>query len=486
MRRGKSKPKPQPMKPEELAGSISSPNLFFALYEFHQGKEPVTIFSKGELIGDEVKMKWAVAGQPVVPDGAGLCPPVSRVLSQGGAMSYVSFYTAIPDVDARGFSRSVSFVIAHPSKVLIHAMQCSPVLDRVEEVLMRWQRSAMEKFRVEFGPRFWEISQIVEGRPELVARYNEMKRIVSEWEIAVVEPEDATRDIDPAKFNDINNDLRDISELANISETDLDGILSAFVKDERAALIREMANPVKCQVSMDFGGIESSYPEAMSDMFERAGEFETDMFKVRSFVEDGILAHMIFSILSGATLVVRSSKHFEEAIKFAKKMCLFVPAFIPEYLFVCDTIKADDCYEFAVVATKTLEGITFDHNVIAFLDLDENFYRGPICPQSSYVRQIIAHTCSHVGEFSFLMTAIKRMEIADNKVARLIVAWIHNVPVRYEGERGASVAITTNFFQPHDICVLRYLIYSQINKSRARCLPATSGDTCIGFVVHCP
>ena len=473
------------MSPKDVESSIASPKPFVALYEFHQGSEPLTVWTQGQLLGNESGFRWEVASLPAVPDGAGLCPPISRVLSDRGDLSYIAFYTTIPDVEARGFSRSISFVISHQSKALIHAIQCSSVLDDVESALRKLQANAMDRFRCEFGRVFWEISKIVGDHPKLEAKHNEMKRIAEEWKINAEEPDNSDGvEIDPAKFSEIDNNLRDINQLMGMDQGILDSVIADLVRDERAAWIRERANRVTCKLSMDFGGVESHYPETVSQLFEQAGGFDSDMFKVMTFVNDGILAHMLFSILGGATLVIQSCKFFDEAVKFARKMCLFVPLFSPERLFVCDEIDVDDCYEYSVVATKKIENLTFEHDLISFLDLDGSFYRGPICPESSYVRKMIANMNGEVGEFSFLMTAIKRMEITDNKMARLMASWIDNVPTKYHGETGACAALTQNFFQERDICLLRYLIYAQINTNCARVLPAVGNETCIGFVVH--
>ena len=466
----------------EMAGGARS--VYAAMYEFHQGSEPLMLWSTGACEGvTEDAFKWAIVSAPAVPEDAGLCPPVSRVVSQLNKMWYVAFHSAVPDVDARGFSRIVSLAVGHTSKELVHASQCSPVLDRCEEVLLGMQERAMNKFRRECGVRYWELTQVLEKHPNLEQKAAEMKALMDKWGIVPVVG--SAEGIDVQKFSDINNDLRSMMELVELDCGGLEKVVGMFARDEKASLVRARGSCQKTMLSLDFGGSVSRYSDVWARLFNKGAEMSGDRFRLIDFVEDRIFSHMIFSLFGGATLVVKSQTLFEKAVRFGEKMCLFVPMFEEEWLHVCDEIDVGDCFQYSIVVTKKLMNLTIDHDLIALLDFDKNFYRGPICPESSSVEAIFGSLYGAPSEFSFLMLAMDRLAEIDNTMARTIVKWLDNTPTSFNGIRGVKETLPEPFFGQHELHIIKYLVYSQLNATTSRVIPAVSNSSVdIGFVVH--
>lgn len=98
--------------------------IYCALFEFQQGSQPRVVWRYGEMDEKvESDFVWYIISVPSIVETQNILPKPTFITSTYDSFSYSAVYAQIPDIEARGFSRSICLVIVSKKEEIIFAVR---------------------------------------------------------------------------------------------------------------------------------------------------------------------------------------------------------------------------------------------------------------------------------------------------------------------------------------------------------------------------
>ena len=214
-----------------------------------------------------------------------------------------------------------------------------------------------------------------------------------------------------SEFN--HTQFEKITYFSVLFEAELNILIDSLPKSQFLGYIQMRSILRSNGTKLHFGQF-NTIPDFIS--FIQTPKINSSIFRLLDLVDSGALFHSIFSILSGRTLVIKSSRS-EEVLFLGKKLSLFIP-FYNEHLFAqLDKITVADALQYSIVIVKEFPPEI--HGELSLLDLDNRMYKGESCPHKSFV-WTTGQKATKSNEASFLVTLFREVKRTAGKLSIML------------------------------------------------------------------
>ena len=396
---------------------------YSALFEFSQGAPPSAFWEYGKTpgISDLNRFMNTVVNIPANPNSYDSCSlPITTVISKYESVYYIAVYTQVYDIDARGFSRSIVFVIANQSKEIIYAIQYSR-RQQIMDIVSMIQHPTIERFPHDLMEFAASLQKTINTNSQdesvsiLNSKLSAIKPILQHFNITEIN-EAQGESKHPSHFMIVNNDLRPIKVLTQLDkiEDSLYDFVSALPVSPVIATIESQVNYEEDLPSIDFGGFLGGYSRLVADVLR--DEFNHSKFKLTELVTNKSFFYCAFTVLSGQTLVIRS-QNTEDAMSLAKRFSILSPFFKPHYIAQIDSANASMCLKYSIVVVKNFEQKS--KSMISLLDFDNSVYSGDGCPARSFVLSTLGRGADGCESLFVLILYSSIKKIANDFISKL-------------------------------------------------------------------
>lgn len=457
----------------DMTAGLQKP-FFAAIYEYAQGSPPQTIweYELNSLDNPDDFMIYVVNTPVAGNSGSVFMDTDVCVQSHFKGVHYLALYSEILDVEARGFIRTIVFVIGNTSSFLVDAVRYHYIED-MRDIMQSLIRPAKERFLGElmiYAASLEKVTQENSSNAALSSKLEQLKHILPHFGINEVDITKA-QDYNVEYFSRIQNDLRRIPELAGV--TSLCSTLEEFVESLPLTLVTasvaSKSDYIENYPGIDFGGFFGHY--SMFAVQALAHTCNTDKFKLCDLVAKNAFQYCAYSILSGHTLVIQS-KDIGEATALARKFAIIVPFFQEEYIKVMDECTPRDCLRYAIVVTSNLRETKSNPNMVSWINFDNTTYQGDGCPVRSFVMTELGSGSKH-NESAFLLNVYSCVKRVSNK----FIAKLAELQAKMTPKLLARVQdqLRDVGFGEDDVPIVRYWLHCYFNQQR--CKPIMLNDS---------
>ena len=295
-------------------------------------------------------------------------PPAITQSSFNG-IPYFSITIQIPDVEARGFLRSITFIVAHD--------RIKPIISEdIIKIMKRFQENALKLFLTEIPRFFLGVKYLCEnlkendmGKPTLVTMIQEMEPILQQFNINI---ENSERDetVSLKKIVTVNNELRDVRNLIEWEEN-----LNELTRIISSLNLSPDISSSENQNEIEFGFSSISHQKIF---------YFTSNNKI---CQNGIFGHLIFSLLAGFKINLVSSD-FEKTLQLAEILVNFIPMFQESDLKILNENENKNVINSQkIIISKNSVFDNIESEKVSIFDLNDNYYQGLVCGENSFVWQ---------------------------------------------------------------------------------------------------
>jgi hypothetical protein len=429
-------------------------NITYYIFEFHQGHLPQVLWNSGPPIEDVDGLMWYSVTTPVVQESDLDNTKPSVYHSTYKSNDFVAFYQLIPDVEARGFTRTVCVCVL--SKKDINAItRNTDFEDKVAHLFRNSVEKAYPSFRKEMEEYVGALQSTIKSYPESADLLKQIEEeILTIANKLNITPDTTQKEKSPEVFSRINNDLRDVKTLF-----DFDGLVSGLLDVSHetfdsceCAKIQKFAHYHENKPNLNFGGITGdTYPKFAGLIFKFKEEVKNDRFTLTSLLKSKNFQHILFSVLCGIPLIIESKN--PNASILARKFSTFVPFFEESSLEVIneENVKTTRIAKMKKSIFVCLSLIRDSDQSFAILNLDKCHYEGPLCPAKSFVFSELSPAL--INDVSFLLLVFSRLKDLGTKFVNIISTLnrksISDLDV-------ISRTFSMNGFNDFDLSVLQY------------------------------
>jgi hypothetical protein len=336
---------------------------FCAIFEFRQDAGPRTVFEMGDIPGlARGEFCLWIANTPTNTISMWDSPPIV-IRSRWQDTHYVSAFLQIQDVEARGLSRSIVFVIANQSPDLIDFI---PLVEKRRFLKLSEELRIQPKtlFESELPHYLFALKKLIgecQGDDNLRSTLSELEQILQEHNIVLSPPIGEPPQIYSAEsFTRIRSELRSIESLLDIQSRQRE--IEQFIDSLPTVPFVGNAIVALSDTSFVFG----KSPSLILSLF-------ADPSRHISFLQGSPICDCLFSLFSGRTLVIESPIP-PLALNFAQRLSALSPTPSPF------TIGG------SILIVENADSIPNDDSV-SILRLESKTFIGPSCPQDSFVNR---------------------------------------------------------------------------------------------------
>lgn len=465
---------------EDPIYSEESP-YFAAIFEYSQGSSPNVVWQHGIMTAaDNNDFMTFVINTPVhFNESLHDSHPIT-IISAYQNIKYIAVYAQICDIEARGFIRSIVFVISNNSRDKIITIYYQH-RKRMKELVSKLLKQPNERFVKDLENYAASLQNTINKStntatlPALASKMHELSSYLQEFGINSNTLDESVEVNEPEYFIRINNNLRPMASLTHIDRYAY--FFEAFVCSLPQTLIlnsisqrADIAEPVP---SITFGYETSSeninsYQKVISSVFD--SDYNKARFKLKDLVNCKVFYYCTFSVLSGRTLLIKS-KHIGDANSLAKRFAMLSPFIRDNHIKVIDTITPFDCLKYAIVVTSNI-GPGPKH-FVSLLNLDNGVYSGAGCPPHSFVTTL--GKSAELSEKAFLMniyTIIQKLS------ANFMIKIAETSQLGPITEGKMRLSLQDAGFNFDDEPIFTYWIHSLLNKQK--CHPVLMNNMPIG------
>jgi hypothetical protein len=380
---------------ESLAVFLSTYKYYSAIFEFAQGSAPLTVFECGDSAFDVAGFRLWIVNTPAHITSGWNSPP-TIVRSAWGGLHYICYHIQVQDVQARGFARAISFVVANARSELMTGIYSCRRKD-FDAIATLLQRHPMELFLIEIQGYVQSLDRLLEtvAEPEqrtLVAKRTELAQLMEAAGISKItdDTEPVDRPID--YFTRINNDLRPIRDLINVSEVGL------IIKDFTDSL---PTNPFHGKLAPALWNCPIVYGKAfLTTVAVGTSGCEGHPFPIcPAMIQNRIFHSCLFCLFSGRTLVLKSLNS-RAALHFAERLSVVSPFGEPFSIVEMQRPVGFEYFKYDIVISQNIESPK-----VAILNLDELAFAGSVCPPESIVLQEFGRSVDETEGRTLLVAA---------------------------------------------------------------------------------
>lgn len=401
---------------------VETTNAFAAIFEFSQGTGPKTIWEIGtSQLQSFDSFRYFVINTPI-PDEI-FTRSQTTIISTFENINFIAIYKMLFDIQARGFTRIIAFVVGHLNNEVIQNIYHT-YLDRMKELMNEFQKSTLKNVEHDLKKYALELNKTFEITNDqiLEQRRSELKKYLNFFNVDISNEEDievVPKDI--KFFTTINNDLRRISELTNFNEVFLpkfEKLYNDIIEMPYDGNVDSKANFIEPKVAIKFG-VKDTFPELIKFIKNLNDEdklSEKDNLIVDAIFHGEIFYHCAYSILSGSPLVIICNNP-KLSDYIYKRLSFLIPFYKDGYVKNQKTIKPLECLRYSIVITEKLE---IDENIsLNVLNLIKYTYTGEKCPNNSFIRKFKNSEINYSYNVFFKMLYLNLKTESNNLLSKM-------------------------------------------------------------------
>lgn len=415
---------------------------FSALIEFHQGSPLVTVWSQNLLHINITDFFYYVGNMHSIGNVGEIFIPPTITQSTFNGIPYFSITIQIPDVEARGFLRSITLIVAHD--------RIRPIISQdLIKIMNNFQQNALNLFLEEI-PRFYLSIQFLYDhlsdddmkKPTLNNMLHEIQPILQQFNLNT-ENSERNESISIEKIVTVNNELRDIKNLIKWEEN-LDELIKII------SLLNHSSDIPSFEIDK---GIEFGISSiSMQNFFYYVTKNSINMANFDSkLCQNGVFGHLIFSLLSGYQVLI-VSEDFEKAIEITEILVNFIPMFKESDIQIIDGDEINIHSSSKIIISKNNFDNIDNLKNLSLLDLDESFYQGLICSANSFVWQV-AKINKNEKFRSFAAKSSYKLKTFADKFVRLGFVFMKN---EFQNQHQFFSMLDSNDFHKDDLPIFNY------------------------------
>lgn len=346
---------------------LTNVSYYVGLYEFAQGSSPRVVWDNdSKLLQNKDLFLLYIVNTPTEFPAETYTPKPTIIKSQYNEIFYLAIFIQINDVEARGFTRPVVLVIAHPIKKLItHLYKKS--LNNLEKYALKLQKAAAETFPLDILKYTASIKLTIKKHPEskdlLQTKVNELENMMKIMKIEQqtnIEPYEA----DPEYFLHIKNDLRPIKKLTHFND----------IKPDLIKFISKLPNDI-IQSRFKLSTNSETYNMIESTFFKEYPKLSI-IFKNKTIID------CLYTLYCGHNLYILANDT-DEAHSIAARISVLTPFDTPIPIVSPHEVKPKQAQ---IICCMTFEPDL--NSSVSLLDLDNNCeYSGIRCPPESILNR---------------------------------------------------------------------------------------------------
>lgn len=412
--------------------------FFSALIEFHQGSPIIKIWSQNLLHINITDFCYYVGNMHSIGKVGEIFIPPTITQSSFNGIPYFSITIQIPDVEARGFLRSITLIVAHD--------RIKPIISEdIIKIMKQFQENALKLFLKEIPRFFLGVKYLCEnlketdmGKPTLVTMLQEMEPILQQFNINI---ENSERDetVSLKKIVTVNNELRDVRKLIEWEEN-----LNELTRIISSLNLSPDISSSENQNEIEFGFSSISHQKIFYFTSNNSINFASFDQKI---CQNGIFGHLIFSLLAGFKINLVSSD-FEKTLQLAEILVNFIPMFQESDLKILNENENKNVINSQkIIISKNSAFDNIESEKVSIFDLNENYYQGLVCGENSFVWQF-AKINKNVNLRTFAAkTSFKLKSFAD-KFVRFVFIFMKN---EFQNQHQFYSMLDLNGFQKDDL-----------------------------------
>ena len=400
-------------KPRQIITSYSLPHLlsvppvfpngpesdyYAGLFEFPQGSSPKIVWdNKGKSVSNREAFLLYVVNIPTDLRINTYNPKPTLIKSEFMGATFIAAYVQIPDIEARGFARSIVLVIAHHEAKMIGYIYAN-LLDQFESIALELQENASDKFPKDLSEYASSMRKTMENNPNsaqlLRSKSEELKNLMKK--VGIEEDEsDSGQEQTSDYFLRINNELRSIITLTRFKDVKNSFLTFIYSLPKDVLQCNSMWNAQECLMNV----INSSHDDLASD-------FQV-LFKNKRIFD------CIYTLLTGHSLYIISSKPgLSQSI--GSKFAALTPF---ESSFPLVSVDMEIIDPSIVIAANFEPSL---HTNDSCLDMDKDKYIGIKCPSESILYKELPKTDNHSTQLLLMMFSNDLKKIGSRFIRKTI------------------------------------------------------------------
>jgi hypothetical protein len=368
---------------DSLAAVLQAYKYYSAIFEFSQGSAPLTAFECGDCAFDTAGFRlWIVNTPAYVTSGWNSPPTVVR--SSWGRLHYITYHIQIQDVQARGFTRAISFVVANPRPELITGTFTyrRKDFDAIAELL---QKHAMRLFLTDIQGYTQSLDRLLQtvtdadNQRMLLAKSSELAGMMAAAGISKIDLGQDCVDRPIEYFTRIDNDLRPIGALIDLGAAG--NVISSFIETLPT-------HPSHGKFATALWNCQSVYgKDFLTTIAIGINGSDSQPFPIcPGMIHSRLFHSCLFSLFSGRTLVLNSGNQ-RKALNFAQRIAVVSPFTEPFSIADLDKPIGFEYLKYDIVVSHEIQSAD-----VSVLNLDSLTFVGAQCPPESIVCQEFAKT----------------------------------------------------------------------------------------------
>lgn len=393
------------------------------MFEFHQGNHPEVIWQLGPKLDNCDDIMWYTVTTPVAQDSPLCSNDCSLFVATFEFYKIYSFYSLVPDVQARGFTRTLCLCVAIDTRSKRFDLPLDTIT-KISEIFKKSVETSYDSFKKDFSNHIGSLNATLASYPESSNFINSIiNEIIPIAKSLNVTPNENMGPKKPEYFNQINNDLRKVDTLFDISIL-INGMTAIF--DEIIDIIPYgkvfLASYPETKKYLHFGGISGdNYSNAIINILKNSHSINNSQYLISSYQKSRVLQHCIYSIFRCIPLVIETSDK-EAAISLAKKFSIYVPGYTENKMVYVDKITEPSILEkYSLIVTNYI-----DRNIermVSILNPELKYYEGPLCPVESIVDRGFNFETN--SDSTFMIFSLMKLKDIENKFVTFVK--LHNV-----------------------------------------------------------
>lgn len=355
--------------------NLSSETLFCALYEFLQSSQPRVVWRYGEIDQKiENDLMWYIMSVPIMSPANDIFPKPTFVTSTFENLSYCAVYELIPDIEARGFTRSICLAIVTKKPEVVYSLN-SIFKENIIDVMKQARINAASTFKAEIEPHIESISEYLKNKSiEENAKVHFQQKLEKLLEIrdkfpVKVHPVKISKER-CAKYSTelINYDLRKIEFIIDfpVLQNQIFSILKTLSLPN-SAISSQLLMP---SIAMNVFVPNIEIPEGRNLLY---------------LYRTNLLKNCLFSILSGKTLIIVSStpENWKPLAYSLTSLCPY--RWKNDILQFNSPVKPTDCLTATTVVAQSI--IEVESPYASIVNMDTGVFQGYQCPEKSCINK---------------------------------------------------------------------------------------------------
>ncbi|EAY20682.1 hypothetical protein TVAG_163780 [Trichomonas vaginalis G3] len=367
--------------------NITSETLYCALFEFLQNSQPIVVWRYRDLEQKtEFDLMWYIMSVPNIAPTSEPFPKPTFMSSSFENFSFCAIYALIPDIEARGFTRSICLTVVTQKPEIIYSIN-SLYNDKLLNILDQARINAASLFKAEIDPHIEAITQYLKNTTiDENAKLHFQTKLEKLLEIR----DNFTIETHSVKISK-ERCLKYATELINYDLRKIEFMIDLPVlQNQIFSILNILSLPTSViATQLYMPSIATSVYVPNIEIPEGRG--------LLHLYKNNLLKNSLYSIMTGKTLIIVSSTP-DNWKPLAYSLASLSPfRWKNDILQFNCPVKQTDCLSATIVVAQNIIGA--DSSYASVLNMDSLVFQGKQCPEKSCINKFQLSDKHNEGTF---------------------------------------------------------------------------------------